>query len=122
MKKYDFARYLIGFQGFYYFITGLWAIISIDHFNKIVGHAHEGLPFEMHSIAAMSVVLGLYFIYAVRKKDWFKKNKDVLYLVAGIALSVVVVELIYLPKMGWSLFWLDLVEEIAIVAALLLLR
>ena len=54
----------------------------------------------MHSIAAISVVLGLYFIYSVKEKDWYKKNLNVLYLVVGIALSVVIIELIYLPSMG----------------------
>ena len=119
IKKSTLGRYVIGLQGFYYLVTGLWALISIESFNSFVGHAHEGLPFEMHSIAAMSVVLGLYFIYSVRRPNWFKTNKDVVYLVVGIALAVVIIELVYLPAMGWNLFWLDLIEEI-IIAALLL--
>lgn len=119
IDKYKFGKYVIGFQGIYYLITGLWALVSIDFFNRVIGHAHEGLAFEMHSIAAMSVVLGLFFIYSVRKDDWFKSNKEIIYLVIGIALAVVVIELIYLPKMGWNLFWLDLIEEILIIISLL---
>ena len=120
VDKFKLGRYAIGFQGLYYLLTGIWALISIDSFNYVVGHAHEGLPFEMHSIAAMSVVLGLYFIYSVREQNWYKSNKNIIYLVIGIALSVVLVELVYLPKMGWNLFWLDLIEEIIIIILLLL--
>ena len=118
--KFKLGRYVIGFQGFYYFLTGIWALISLSSFEKIVGHFHEGSAFEMHTIAAMSVVLGLFFIYSIKENDWYKKNFNVVYLVIGIALSVIVIELIYLPSMGWNLFWLDLIEEIIIVILLIL--
>ena len=116
--KAKLGKYVIGFQGFYYFITGLWASISLESFNAVVGHTHPGPGFEMHSIAAMSVVLGLYYLHIVRKPDWFKTNRDIAYLVIGVALAVVLVELVYLPGMGFNLFWFDMVEE-AIIAILL---
>ena len=119
IKKSLLGKYVIAFQGFYYLITGLWALIALDSFNRVVGHGHQGLAFEMHSIAAMSVVLGLYYISVVRKPDWFKKRIDVAYLVIGVALAVVIVEIVYLPLMGWNLFWLDLAEEVLIVLLLL---
>ncbi len=118
-NKFKLGRYVIGFQGFYYLIAGLWALISIESFNYIIGHIHENSFFEMHSIAAMSVVLGIYFIYSVKEKDWYKKNLNVSYLVIGIALAIIIVELIYLPSMGWNLFWLDLIEEFLIVISLI---
>ena len=119
VNKFKLGRYVIGFQGFYYLITGLWALLFLSNFERVVGHMHEGLPFEMHSIAAMSVVLGVYFIYSVRSRNWFKNNISIAYLVMGIALSVILVELFYLPKMGWNLFWVDLIEEILITLLLL---
>lgn len=119
INKFKLGRYLIGFQGFYYLFTGIWALISIESFNYIVGHTHDNSFFEMHTIAAMSVVLGLFFIYSIKEKNWYKKNLNVAYLVMGITLSVIIIELIYLPSMGWNLFWLDLIEEFLIFILLI---
>jgi hypothetical protein len=119
ISKFEFGRYVIGFQGFYYLLTGLWALISIESFNYIVGHAHDNSFFETHLLAAMSVVLGLFFIYSVREKNWYKKNFDTIYLVIGIALAIIIVELIYLPSMSWNLFWIDFIEEFLIIILLM---
>ena len=40
IKKSTLGRYVIGLQGFYYLVTGLWALISIESFNSFVGRAH----------------------------------------------------------------------------------
>ena len=117
--KYKFGRYVIGFQGFYYLMTGLWATFFLSNFEKITMHTHDGLDFKLHMLAgAMIIVLGLYFIYSVRKKDWYKTN-DIIYLVIGISLAVVIIELVYLPGIVWNLFLVDLIEEIIIIILLL---
>ncbi len=118
-NKSKFGKYVVGFQGLYYIVTGLWALISIESFNKIISHAHEGPAFEMHSIAAMALVLGLYYIYSVKDKNWFKTRKDIIYLVIGINLSIILVELIYFSAITGTLFLFDLIEEIIITILLL---
>lgn len=118
INKFKLGGYVIGFQGFYYIITGLWALISIESFNQIVSHAHEGPAFEMHSIAAMAIVLGLYYLYSIRDKNWFKTKKDIIYLVIGINLAIILIELIYFSTIRGTLFLLDLIEEIIITILL----
>lgn len=121
-RKQLLAKYVVGFQGWYYFLTGLWALISLGSFNRIVGHQHLGEPFEMHSLAALSLILGLYFIFSVRK-PLLTERRDVLFLVMGMAVAVAAVELVYLPGGGWNLFWVDMAEEILVAGvAVWLLR
>jgi len=108
--------WLLGLHGAYYALTGLWALIDLDGFNRFVGHPHPGGAFEMHSIAAMAVALGIVFILAARNVD---KNLLVVLCAGLVALSVVTIELVYLPSMGWNLFWLDLVEEIVVTIVFL---
>ena len=118
-NRFKLGRYVIAFQGFYYILTGLWALISLESFNVIVGHVHENNAFEMHSIAAMAVVLGLYYTYSVMEKDWFKNNFNIVYLVIGINLSIILVELFYFNTIKPTLFLLDFAEEIVITILLI---
>jgi len=114
-KFSKFVQIILGLHALYYIFTGMWALVSIDSFNAVVGHFHEGLPFEMHSIALMSMVLGFAFLYAAYH---LKKEKTLVFLALGIALAVIAVEIAYLPRMGWNLFWLDMIEEIIVSAIL----
>jgi hypothetical protein len=122
MNKIKALTYLIRFQGFYYLITGIWATFFLSNFQKVTMHTHYNLDFGMHVLAgALIIVLGLFYIYSVKNKNWFKKSKDITYLVMGITLSIVIVELMYLPSLSWNLFWMDLVEELIIFISVLLL-
>lgn len=116
MVKYEkIVKWILGLQGIYYSLAGLWALISLESFERFVRHFHEGLPFEMHSIAAMSLILGIFFILATED---LKKNILVVGLASGIALSVFIIEVIYLPSMPWNLFWLDMTEEFIVFLVL----
>lgn len=99
---------LLALHGAYYALTGLWALVSLESFNQIVRYVHTGDAFEMHSIAAMAVALGLVFMLASKN---IKQNRLVVLTASLVAVSVVLVELVYLPGRGWNLFWLDFVEE-----------
>lgn len=100
------------FQGLYYSLTGLWAIVDLDNFSRATNHF--GDAFEMHSIAALAVVLGLFFIWSSVKEEL---RKPAGFLLIGMALAVVIPEAVYLPRMhdGVTLFWVDFVEEIVII-------
>lgn len=100
-------KYLLTFQGLYYALTGLWAIVSLESFSRIT--RHSGDPFEMHSIAAMALIIGLFFLWSSRKEELLR---PVGYLALGFVLAVMIPELIYLPKIGNPiLFWVDFAEE-----------
>lgn len=113
-----FTQTILFLHGFYYAITALWALISLDHFAQITLHP-IGDPFEMHSIATMALVLGITFAYVAWQ---WKKNQEknaqlirfTVWLALGMALAIILPELYYLPKEGFSWFWFDLVEEVII--------
>lgn len=107
-------KIILLFQGVYYISTAFWAIVSLDSFSQVTGHF--GDPFEMHSIAALALVLGIFFIWGVIKEE---VRKYAAFLALGTAITVIIPELIYLPKIGNPiLFWIDFIEE-SIVALLL---
>ena len=64
MKKV--LKFVLVFQGLYFSLTGIWAIVSLESFSRITRHVSED-AFEMHSIAALAVVLGLFFMYGASK-------------------------------------------------------
>lgn len=107
-------KILLIFQGLYWSITGLWALVALDHFSRVTGLHREGLHvtdrFEMYSISTLAVVLGLFFIWGARKKEFLKPTAI---LALSLAIAVIIPELIYLPQMkDMALFWLDFAEEI----------
>tara|TARA_Y100000310_G_C20685077_1_gene818460 strand:+ start:2598 stop:2978 length:381 start_codon:yes stop_codon:yes gene_type:complete len=119
-NKEKIGGYVIRFHSIYYLILGIWATFFIESFGRITMHGHEGLDFKMHIIAgAMFIILGLYYLYSIRNKNWLKTNGDIIYLILGISLAMVIVELIYLPQKGLNLFWMDLIEETFIILSLL---
>ncbi len=100
-------KIILIFQGLYYVLTGLWAIVSLDSFSRIT--EHYGDAFEMYSIAGMALVVGLFFIWAAYKEEL---RRPAGFLALGLVLAIVVPELIYLPKIGNPiLFWVDFAEE-----------
>ena len=108
-------------QGLYWGLTGLWALIDVDHFSITTGLHTQALDvterFEMISIAALAFVLALFFLWGARNKNLLKPAA---LLAAGTAIAVIIPEAIYLPQMeGVFLFWLDFVEEIVIASVIL---
>ena len=105
--KTRLLKFILIFQGLYYSLTGLWAIVSLDSFSRIT--EHRGEPFEMHSIAGMALVIGLFFIWSAFKEEL---RRPVGFLALGLVLAISIPELVYLPKIGNpTLFWVDFAEE-----------
>ena len=110
-------RLVLILQGIYYTSTGLWAIIDLEGFSRFISYQVDQ-PFEMHSIAALSIVLGIAFIYAASEPE---RNRPLVCVAIGTAIAVIIPEIYYLPRFEqWNLLWLDLIEE-TIVAILLIL-
>ena len=102
-------------QGLYYGLTGLWAIVALDHFSRVTGH--YGDAFEMYSIAALAIVLGIAFIAGA---VYEKYRTFAGWLVLGSAVAVIIPELVYFEEIRGTLFAYDLIEEtiIAIFAVM----
>lgn len=102
-------KFVLIFQGLYYALTGLWAIVSLESFSRLTEHDHHGEPFEMHSIAAMALVSGIFLIYGGLKEELRRAGG---FLGLGFAFAVMIPELIYLPQIGNPfLFWVDFAIE-----------
>lgn len=106
MTEEKLLKTVLWVQGLYYGLTGLWAIMSLDSFSKIT--RHYGDPFEMHSIAALAVVLGMAFIWGALRRN---------HLVFGSALAVIIPEAVYFSEIKNTLFLWDLWEEIMVAMA-----
>ena len=66
----------------------------------------------MHSIVGTALTIGLFFIWSANKEEL---RKPAGFLALGLAIAIIVPELIYLPQIGNPpLFWLDFIEETVI--------
>ena len=110
-------RYVLFFQGFYYLVTGLWSIISIESFSSFT--KYQGDYFLKHTNGILFFTLGILFIYSVFKQELIKQIPFFAFLTA---LGVMVVEVYYLPKIGNPFpFWIDFGIEGVIVVSFLML-
>lgn len=113
-------RILLLVQGLYYIATALWALFALEHFARNTG-LHFGPMddvdrFEMISIAAMALVLGIFLIYGGLKSNL---RKIFSLLAIGLAAAIIIPEVIFLPRIGNPvLFWLDFLEELGIATLL----
>lgn len=108
-------RTILFWQGLYYVVTGLWAIVSLESFSVITRHEVHGDAFEMQSIAALAGVLGLFFVWGARRLEL---RRPAAWLALGSAVAIIVLELVYFSEIRGTLFVPDLFEE-SFVAVLL---
>ena len=112
--KAKILKILLWWQGLYYGITGIWAIVSLDSFSRITGHYDTGDAFEMHSIAALAVVLGLAFIWGAMQEKYRVFAGWILF---GSAIAIIIPEIVYFSsEVKNTLFLFDLFEETVIAA------
>ena len=78
-------KIVLWWQGLYYVLTGLWAIVALDNFSRVT--KHFGDPFEMHAVAALAVVLGLAFIWGAICEP---QRRFAGFLALGSAIAVIV--------------------------------
>jgi len=105
----EILKFILIFQGLYYSLTGLWAFFGLESFSRLTGHF--GDPFEMRSIAAIAVVLGMAFLAGAYWKEYLKFAA---FLVLGSAVAVIIPEVIYFSEIKDTLFIWDLFEEIGV--------
>lgn len=110
-------RYLLFLQGIYYFLTALWAIISIESFSKFT--QYQGDFFLKHTNGVLFLILGMLFFYNALRRIIIKQTAM---FALSVALGVMAVEANYLSKIGNPLpFWIDFLIEGLIVLTFLFL-
>jgi hypothetical protein len=104
------SKYLLAAHGVYYIVTALWAVLFLDSFSLVLGHQpHVALyGFVIQTFGMVLVGLGTIYVLGAMKK---LETRTVLLLAAMTSTAIVLMELWYLPKMGFTLFTLDMIQE-----------
>lgn len=98
-------------QGIYFFVTGIWPIISMQTFLKVTGPKTD--LWLVKTVGAILTVIGAVLIYA-----HFANSVDspIIVLAIGSALALTIVEFVYVFKRVISPIYLaDAVAEIILV-------
>ncbi len=104
-------------QGAYYVLAGLWPLVHFSSFSSIL--AMQVNPFQAQSFGAVLVVVGGNLVEAARREP---PGQSPTLLGAAVAGAIAVVSMVWLPRLaGFSGLWVDLVVEVAIAVALVVL-
>ena len=111
-------RLLATFQGLYYFLTGLWPIVSIESFQAVTGNKTD--LWLVKTVGLLIAVIGAAVFRARNRPALFP---EILILAAGSALALGTVDVMYSVRgvispvylldapveaalvLGWSVIW-----------------
>ncbi|HSL44215.1 MAG TPA: hypothetical protein VK897_12335 [Anaerolineales bacterium] len=99
-------------QGIYFFISGIWPILSMSTFLKVTGPKTD--LWLVKTVGLILAVIGIVLIYA----QWNAKvDTSIMILAIGSALSLVIVEFVYVAKRVISPIYLgDAAIELILIA------
>lgn len=114
--KSKYAIFLIWFQGLYYFISGIWPLLSITTFQYVTGPKVD--IWLVKTVGSLLMVTGLVLvIVAIRRRI----SLEILVLAVGNALVLTVIEVIYWSNGTISaIYLLDAVVEVLLITGWLL--
>ena|SRR5215208_2521140 len=105
-------EYLVAFvQGIYFFITGIWPILSMGTFLKVTGPKTD--LWLVKTVGVILAVIGAVLIVAQVNAEI---NTSIILLAIGSALGLAIVEFIYVAKRVISPIYLaDAVAELILI-------
>lgn len=105
-------EYLVALvQGIYFFITGIWPILSMSTFLKITGPKTD--LWLVKTVGLILAVIGAVLIYAQVNGEI---NTSIFILAIGSALALAIVEFVYVAKRVISPIYLaDAVAELILI-------
>jgi len=99
-------------QGIYFFISGIWPILSMRTFLKVTGPKTD--LWLVKTVGIILAVIGVVLFFAQRNAEI---NTSVIILAIGSAISLAIVEFIYVGKRVISPIYLgDAVIELILIA------
>jgi len=105
---------VLGGQGLYYVVTGLWPLLHFDSFADVV--AFQVNPFQAQAFAAVIIVVGGSLLESARREP---PGPFPTLLGIAVASAIAIVSLTWLPRLdAASGLWADLAVEVAIAIAL----
>lgn len=110
------ARLLLGGQGVYYLVTGVWPLVSLRTFEMVTGPKTD--DWLVHTVGVLAVVIGATLLVGARRRS---PSAETLVLAGGAAAAFAGVELVYaLGGMISRVYLADAVVEILFLAGALL--
>ena len=98
-------------QGWFYVLTGVWAIVDIDSFQRVTGPKTD--LWLVKTVGALVIVIGAALIAAAHERRF---GLPVLIVAIGSALGLAAIDLVYVLGGRISpIYLLDAAAEIAIV-------
>lgn len=99
-------------QGVYFFITGVWPLVSINTFQKVTGPKTD--LWLVKTVGIILATIGAVLVFAQINAEI---NSSIIFLAIGTALSLAIVEFIYVAKRAISPIYLgDAFFELALIA------
>jgi hypothetical protein len=84
------ATWIARVQGWFYLLTGLWAIVDIDSFQRVTGPKLD--LWLVKTVGVLVVVIGASLLAAARERRY---GTPVLVLAVGSALGLAGIDLVY---------------------------
>ena len=98
-------------QGIYFFVSGIWPIISMSTFLKVTGPKTD--LWLVKTVGIILAVIGAVLIYAQVNAEI---NTSIIILAIGSALSLAIVEFVYVAKRVISPIYLgDAIIELILI-------
>lgn len=105
--KRAFLDYVIGLQGLYYAITGLWPVISSDSFEQVTGPKNS--LFLLTVTGLMIAIIGAALLLSFSKD----KTREILFLALATPLAFIIIEVIFRASIRW-VYFIDFAIEIIV--------
>jgi hypothetical protein len=106
------ATLLARVQGWFYLLTGLWAIVDIDSFQRVTGPKTD--LWLVKTVGVLIIVIGATLLGAARGRRY---DAPILLLAVGSALGLAGIDLVYaLGGRISPIYLLDAAAEIALAA------
>jgi hypothetical protein len=99
-------------QGIYFFVAGVWPIISINSFQLVTGPKTD--LWLVKTVGIILSVIGAVLVFAELNAEI---NTSIILLAIGSALSLAIVEFVYVAKRVISAIYLgDAIIELILIA------
>jgi hypothetical protein len=107
------TRLLARVQGWFYLLTGLWAIVDVDSFQRVTGPKTD--LWLVKTVGVLVVVIGATLIAAARERRY---DAPIVLLAVGSALGLAGIDLVYaLAGRISPVYLLDAAAEIGLAAS-----
>ncbi len=111
IKQLSLFEWVLGIQGTYYLITGLWPFLHLRSFETVTGPKDD--IFLLHMTSALIIVIAGALLLSLRQE----KTPPVLFLAVFSPVAFMFIEILYRSQINWTYF-IDFAIQAVILAAL----